>query len=195
MAQIKTIDELEYIRQNLIEIDGFSVEISTDSEYFRLMFKNTIICGDSANADLYDTEIALGIFNSILEEIPPNWVGVVGAAIDKGFAVIPNYNIWDTLADAEAFLIEHTDKEEITAEVVPDFWQHKNYLEYWDDKNICCLDISGEIVAQDWHNWKYYRLAGDKATPAGWWESDNEDVYVFLSYVVTSQGEVKMLLG
>ena len=188
--------ELNYVAQNLITNEGFDVKISADGEYFRLYFCGCPVIADSANPDLYDTESTLATFNDYLEEyITPRWIGVVKAAIEIGYSFNENENVDDILVNAEQYLIENTEADDITAEVVPEFWEHKNHLEWYDDRNICCLDVFGEIISTDYHGWNYFRLAGNKPTPAGWWESDDEDVYVFLSYAVTSDGKVKMLLA
>lgn len=200
MGKIKhTADEAKSIEAKLVR-KGFSVEVSVDGEYFKLMLGTTPICADSANSDLYDTTLALASFNEILEQIdaPKRWIGVVNAAIARGFVLRHPTDVEQTLLDAEKFIIGQVPFELRSHEVVPDFWDNFNgssaTITWYDEDGECCLD-SSQVFADNVSQRTFYRLVGRELKPESHIYRGDEDVYMYLDTIVTTKGEVVTLVA
>lgn len=201
MGKIKhTADEAKSIEAKLVR-KGFSVEVSVDDEYFKLMLGTTPICADSANSDLYDTTLALATFNEILEQIdaPKRWIGVVSAAIARGYHPEHPQEVDQTLINAEKYIIDEVPFEYRSFEIVPDFWDNFNgrsaTITWYDEDGECCLD-SSQVIADDLNQRSYYRRLENgnlEAVDSVFRNDDN--VHMYLDTVVTSRGEVVTLLA
>lgn len=192
-----TNEDAKYIQDNL-NVEGFEVKVAVAGDYFRLEFEGMLIDGDSANSDLYDTETAICAFNDVLENVSKRWIGVVKAAITKGFTFC-NPDLDTVLVDAENYIINATPFEERNFDVVGDFWNNfrgqSQSLEWYDEDGECCTAQWGQIIADRYQDRSYYRREGNKLTPAQWFESEDENVFVYLDTVVTTKGEVVTLIA
>lgn len=180
---------------NLMNGQLFTAELSIDGENVTLLFNGCKITQDSANEDLYSPESAQAVFESIINDLSSRWVGVMKAAIAAGFVPTLNQDLEDIFCEAEAHLCDNTEDEDCMVDVIPDFWNHPNYLYWTDEDNNTCSDQSGQIIADNPHDRTYYRYQDCKLSPAKYYESEDADVYTYLDKVVDSKGHVWILLA
>lgn len=192
-----TSEDAKYIQDNL-NVEGFEVKVAVAGDYFRLEFEGMLIDGDSANSDLYDTETAICAFNDVLENVSKRWIGVVKAAIAKGFTFCST-DLDAVLVDAENYIINATPFEERGFDVVNDFWNNfrgqSQSLEWCDEDGECCVSSWGQIIGDSFKDRTYYRLKDGKLTKAEWFENEEEDVFTYLDTVVTTKGKVVTLIA
>lgn len=195
-----TNEEAQYISENL-KYEGFDVKVSASGDYFRLEISGNPILADSADNDLYDTESSIAAFNEMLDNItaPNHWVGVVKAAIQRGFN-FKSTDLDQIFIDAEKYIIDNVPFEDRSHSIVPEFWGsyrggYHSHLEWYDEDNELCTYQDGQIISNYYKDRTYYRLTDGKLAKAEWYESDDDDVYVYLDTVVTTKGEVVTLIA
>ena len=175
--------------------NGFTAELAVSGDYYKLTYKGETLYQDSACEECYDEADAEVFFNELIDSLSEREQGILKRAIEDGFIVPSNCAFENLGIEAENYILENTDEEDKSIEIVSDFWSSPNHLFWMDEDNNVCVDASGEIVCNDFKLRSYYRYDGKKLEKVSWAWADDEDVYCYIDTVVTTRGEVVILIG